>query len=90
MSINMFVYQGVFQSFCLSLFVMSMWILSAPGSVAYSLGFRPFWRSGKQKGGFPDTGVFTFSSSLVFLPASHLTNIHLKKISFSNIITDSS
>lgn len=58
---------------------MSMWILSAPGSVAYSLGFRPFWRSGKQKGGFPDTGVFTFSSSLVFLPASHLTNIHLKK-----------
>lgn len=31
-----------------------MWILSAPGSVAYLLGFRPFWRGGKQTGGFPD------------------------------------
>lgn len=65
MSINMFVYQECFRVFvclCLSR-------LSAPGSVAYLLGFRPFWRSGKQTGGFPDaaSGVVT----LVFLPASH-------------------
>lgn len=72
MSINMFVYQGVFECFCLSLFVTSMGILSVPGSAAYSLGFRPFWCSGKQKGGFPDAGpgVVTLSSSeLVSLPA---------------------
>lgn len=71
MSINMFVYQGVFKRFCLSLFVTSMWILSAPGSVAYLLGFRPFWRGGKQTGGFPDarSGSVPPSSALVFLPA---------------------
>lgn len=50
-----------------------MWILSAPGSVAYLLGFRPFWHGGKQTGAFPDagSGVVALSSSLVFLPASH-------------------
>lgn len=82
MSINMFVYQGVFECFCLSLFVTSMGILSVPGSAAYSLGFRPFWCSGKQKGGFPDagSGVVTLSSSLVSLPASHLTNLHLTNL----------
>lgn len=43
-----------------------MWILSAPGSVAYLLGFRPFWHGGKQTGGFPDagSGVVTLSSVL--------------------------
>lgn len=81
MSINMFVYQGVFECFCLSLFVTSMGILSVPGSGAYSLGFRPFWCSGKQKGGFPDagSGVLTLSSLLVSLPASHRTNLHFIK-----------
>lgn len=92
MSINMFVYQGVFQCFCLSLFVTSMGILSVPGSAAYSLGFRPFWCSSKQKGGFPDagSGVLTLSSSPVLLPAQHLTNLHLNKISVSNLMTKSS
>lgn len=50
-----------------------MWILSAPGSVAYLLGFRPFWRRDKQTGGFPDagSGLVTLSSSLLSLPATH-------------------
>lgn len=48
-----------------------MWILSAPGSVAYLLGFRPFWHGRKQTGGFPDagSGLVALSFSLVFLPA---------------------